>query len=165
MTTEYYLLRIEHTMEKLLKITVFILAIFVLLVSGSNFYYKSVYPKKTIMYFWAGCEKNSSIIKSPALSRFQYSDGSMRPSTELEGYKQAWMSTKQRYDFTYDDVARYMMKHCPPRNDAEIEVAYDNYLTSDADTLAKRLIFIEYEKDIRDYQLKFINKDLDVFHK
>ena len=82
--------------------------------------------------YYAGCEKLS-------------------PSgVDKDIVNEYWRINSQESHFTHADVAEYMMKHCPPKSDAQIETVNSEQ-------------YIEGAKSVRDYQLKFLNKDLDVF--
>jgi hypothetical protein len=79
-----------------------------------------------------------------------------------------WNIDSQESHFTHADVVEYMMKNCPPKSDAQIEAAYAYLLDGtdrypDMDEQRVGLKRIEGAKFERDYQLKFINKDLDIF--
>lgn len=80
-----------------------------------------------------------------------------------------WKQDSQEWHFNHDDVVEYMMQHCPPKSDAEIESLYSYLLDGtdrypDMDERKEGQNRINGEKSVRDYQLKFINRDLDVFH-
>lgn len=101
--------------------------------------------------YYAGCEKFS-----PA------------GTDETDIMNKNWRVDSQESHFTHADVVEYMMKHCPLKSDEEIESLYSYLLDGvdrypDMDEKREGLKRISSEKVRRDYQLKFINKDLDVF--
>jgi hypothetical protein len=80
-----------------------------------------------------------------------------------------WNMNSHESNFNHADVVEYMMKRCPPKSDVQIEAAYAYLLdgTNRYPDMNKRrqerLMRINGAKSVRDYQLKFINKDFSVF--
>jgi hypothetical protein len=83
-------------------------------------------------------------------------------------FSEVWRKETLTYGFGYDDVKFTIEDECPPRTDQEIEASYqylfdgvDYY--SDMDEKAEGKKRIEVEKKMRDYTIKFLNRDFAVF--
>ncbi len=76
----------------------------------------------------------------------------------IDNVNKYWNRNSQEWHFTHADVAEYMMKNCPPKSDEY----YEEWMRASLDIESSKKDII-LEKKIRLYQLKFINKDLDVF--
>jgi hypothetical protein len=97
---------------------------------------------------YAGCEMK---ILNPEDREPKGSYATMASVTEYTNKN--WKADSQEWHFTHADVVEYMMKRCPPKSDAQIEKVYSGNPKES----------IQGWKRSRDYKLKFISKDLDVF--
>lgn len=129
------------------KITLFLigLAVFVMslyfLASHAIFAYRMSNIRKSYMESYAGCEMKS------------FHQGI------VDNINRNWKKESEEAHFNHSDVVEYMMQHCPPKEDEY----YDKLLiqSKNIELTQKNIIS---NKEIRNYQLKFIDKKFDVFH-
>lgn len=115
--------------------------------------YRMANIREDYLIYYAGCDKIS-----PAGTN----------ETDPDIVREYWRTKSQEWHFDYADVVAYMMEHCPPKNDAEIESLYSYLLDGtdrypDMDEKQEGLNRMNDAKSVRDYKLKFINKDLEIF--
>jgi len=81
-----------------------------------------------------------------------------------EEFSESWKNDTKVYEFGYEDVVDVMEKKCPIETDKQIQKKYQYLLDGkdlypDMDETKEGLLSIESEKKMRDYQLRFLNKE------
>lgn len=68
----------------------------------------------------------------------------------IDNVNKNWKQDSEEWHFDHEDVVEYMMGNCSIIDNMRIDAIYPNQHDKTA-------------KSVRDYKLKFLNKDLDVF--